>query len=344
MEKFSVKIIGIMGSHRKGHNTEFALNCALESARQLGDWVETEVISLHNLNINPCLSTVNCYFSGTYDLPCPDWGEEDDLNRHRILQKMMEADGIIVASPVYFGSVSGKLKLLFDRTVPCCHGNSVAELSGKLENKVGGAIAVSLAPHGGVEFTLNTIYMWMINHDMIVVGPGMYPPVGCITGGGAYEMLSQEMLDKKAIRTDIYGMRSIRHVGKRVAEVAAYIKLSRQTAEELAEKFKPVFKEGKVSIDWETYYQHNPHLNREHVGLCEYVGISKKGFEKYMEFQEKIAGQADKKGMTFGKGMKDPGFIRKNWISKKRVAFLSDEQIYHYNPEFWDTWVKKGTA
>jgi hypothetical protein len=54
----------------------------------------------------------------------------------------------------------------------------------------GGAI-VALAPHGGVELTLNT--MWMINHDMIVVEPGMYPPAGCITGGGAYEMLSKNM-------------------------------------------------------------------------------------------------------------------------------------------------------
>ena len=341
MEK--VKIVAIQGSHQKDRNTEFALRCAVESAQQFGDWIEVEWIHLWNLKMNQCTGTLNCYFNGTYDMPCADYGVNDDLNKHRVLQKMIEADGLLVASPVYFGSVSGKLKALMDRTVPCCHGSSVPALSGKLENKVGGAIAVALAPHGGVELTLNAIYMWMINHDMIVVGPGMYPPAGCITGGGAYEMLSSNTLDPEAIRSDVYGMRSIRHVGKRVAEVATYMKFAHPPAERLAEEMKPKYREGPVEIDWDRYYEHSPHLAREHVSICEYVGISKKGFEKYIDRQDKMASEKGDRKRAWGKGLQDPEKIRENWLSRKGVVFLSDDQIFRYNPEFWGPWIKPGT-
>jgi len=341
MEK--VKIVAIQGSHQKDRNTDFALRCAVESAQQFGDFIETEIIYLWKMKINQCTGTLNCYFNGTYDMPCPDHGPNDDLNKNRVIQKMVEADGLIVASPVYFGSVSGKVKALMDRTVMCCHGSSVPALSGRLENKVGGAIAVALAPHGGVELTLNTIYMWMINHDMIVVGPGMYPPAGCITGGGAYEMLSENMRDPDAVRSDIYGMRSIRHVGKRVAEVAAYVKFGRKPSEKLAEEIKPKYKQGPIRIDWERYYKHSPHLAREHVSICEYIGISKEGFEKYIDFQTKVTSEETWKKRVWGKGLQDPEKIKESWLKRERVTFLSDDQIYHYNPEFWDQWIMPGT-
>lgn len=342
MEK--IKIIGIQGSHRKEYNTDFALRCAIESAQQIGNWVETEVIDLSKLTINQCTATYNCYSNGTYDLPCPDYGPNDDLNKHRIIQKMIDADGIIVASPVYFGTLSGKLKSLMDRTLMCCHASPLPALSGKLENKIGGAIAVALSPHGGVEFTLNTIYMWMINHDMIVVGPGFYPPAGCITGGGAYEKLSKYWKDPDAIRHDIYGMRSIRHVGKRVAELATYLKIARIPAEKLAEETKPNYREGPIKIDWNRFLEYNLQFTREHVSICEYVGVSKEGFEKYIEFQTKIAPEEEKrKKMAYGKGLQDSEKFRENWLKRERTVFLSDDQIYHYNPEFWDTWVKPET-
>lgn len=342
MEK--IKILGIMGSHLKERNTDFALHCAIESAKQFGDWIEVEVIDLSKMKINQCTASFNCYAIGTYENPCPDYGPNDDLKKHRIIQKMIEADGIIVASPVYYGNVSGKLKALMDRTVMCCHVSPIAELSGKLESKVGGAIAVALAPHGGVELTINAIYMWMINHDMIVVGPGMYPPAGCITGGGAYESIAEKTRDPNAIRSDIYGMRSIRHVGKRVAEVATYIKFGHKPAEELAEEIKPRYKEGPIKIDWDRYLEHTPQMPREHVSICEYVGMSKEGFEKYVDLQKRIASDEEaKKKMAYGKGMQNPEIFKESWVKRERTVFLSDDQIYHYNPEFWDAWIKPET-
>jgi multimeric flavodoxin WrbA len=342
MEK--VKIVAIQGSHRKEYNTDFAVRCAIESAQQLGDWIETEVIDLSKLTINQCTATYTCYSNGSYDLPCPDYGPDDDLNKHRIIQKMVEADGLIIASPVYFGSVSGKVKDLMDRTLMCCHASPIPDLSGKLENKVGGAIAVSLTAHGGVELTLNTIYMWMINHDMIVVGPGFYPPAGCITGGGAYGKLAKYWKNPDAIRNDIYGMRSIRHVGKRVAEVATYMKLSQKPAKKWAEEVKPTYKEGPIKIDWDRFLERNLQFTREHVSICEYVGISKEGFEKYISFQEKIASEDKARNrMAYGKGMQNAETFKESWLNRDRVVFLSDDQIYHHNPEFWDHWVLPGT-
>jgi multimeric flavodoxin WrbA len=340
MEK--LKIVGIQGSHRKGYNTDFAIRCALEAAQQFGDYIETEVIDISKMRINQCLVTFNCYSNGTYDMPCPDYGPEDDLNKHRVLQKMIEADGLIVASPVYYGSVTGKLKALMDRTAFGCPANPNPALSGILgKNKVGGAIAVSLSAHGGVELTLNTIYMWMIHHGMIVVGPGMYSPGGCITGGGAYEKLAKNWRDRDAIRHDGYGMRSIRHVGKRVVEVATCMKLGRKRAEELAEELKPNYKDGPIKIDWDRYFDYMDQLPREHVSICEYIGISKEGFEKYISKSTTEGEQLKKR--NYGKGLQDPKKFRESWEKRERVVFLSDDQIYHCNPEFWDSWVKPGT-
>jgi len=74
------------------------------------------------------------------------------------------ADGIIVASPVYFGCMTAQLKALFDRT-------RVLRRQGfLLSGKVGGAIAVGGSRNGGQEKTLQAIHDWMHIQGMIVVG------------------------------------------------------------------------------------------------------------------------------------------------------------------------------
>ena len=62
-----------------------------------------------------------------------------------ILEKMIKAHGLIIGSPTYFASISGKLKALFDRTLPLRRDNF------KLKGKVGGAIAVGGSRNGGQE-------------------------------------------------------------------------------------------------------------------------------------------------------------------------------------------------
>ena len=76
-------------------------------------------------------------------------------------EDMLEADGIIIGSPVYFGTMTTKLKQLVDDSVKVFH---------KLEGKVGGAFASSGGLASGGETTIMSIIEAMLIHGMIVQG------------------------------------------------------------------------------------------------------------------------------------------------------------------------------
>ena len=100
------KILGIVGSPRKG-NTSFLVKKALEAAESEG--VEVETIFLGKLDINPCIACETCKETGKCSI-------EDDVGE--VLSKISSAQGIIMGSPVYFGSISAQTKMLMDRTRP----------------------------------------------------------------------------------------------------------------------------------------------------------------------------------------------------------------------------------
>jgi len=77
------------------------------------------------------------------------------------IEDLLEWDGIIVGSPVYYGIVAAPIKDLFDRSV---------EYHGRLEGKVGGAFASSANIGGGNETTILSILQMMLIHGMIVKG------------------------------------------------------------------------------------------------------------------------------------------------------------------------------
>jgi len=146
-------VVGICGSPRKAGNTEFLLNEALAVAKERG--FETDKVLLSDTNIDFCNDCGDC----SKGRQCP---KEDDMKH--ILLALEKADGIVVASPVYFGSVTGQLKAVFDRTIP------LRRQGFRLKNKVGCAISVGGSRNGGQEKTLETIQAWMHIHGMIIVG------------------------------------------------------------------------------------------------------------------------------------------------------------------------------
>ncbi|MGB9959657.1 MAG: flavodoxin family protein [Candidatus Bathyarchaeales archaeon] len=77
------------------------------------------------------------------------------------LEDLVDADGIIMGSPTYFGQMSAKLKALIDNSV---------EIHGKLEGKVGAAFTSSGGTATGAETTLLSILQTMLVHGMIVHG------------------------------------------------------------------------------------------------------------------------------------------------------------------------------
>lgn len=80
---------------------------------------------------------------------------------HVSLDDLLKADGIVIGSPTYYGTMSGKIKELLDLSV---------KLHGKLEDKVGAAFTTSGGTASGAETTILSILEALLIHGMIVQG------------------------------------------------------------------------------------------------------------------------------------------------------------------------------
>jgi multimeric flavodoxin WrbA len=142
-----MKIIGILGSTRKGGNTEILLDMALEEAQKNGG--STSKITLRDMAIAPCDGCMGCSQTGECII-------QDDMQE--VYKEIREADGIIWATPVYFWSMSGLTKIALERTYALCFP--------KLQqaSKVGGLIIV--AATRGCMNAANAFHMYFIYNHM----------------------------------------------------------------------------------------------------------------------------------------------------------------------------------
>ena len=99
-----MKVLGIMGSPRIKGNTDLLLDEALKGAQSQG--AEVEKIVVDKLKIAPCREYYGCLRDGN----CVIRDDMDD-----IYPKLLEADGIIVASPMFFYGLTSQVKALIDR-------------------------------------------------------------------------------------------------------------------------------------------------------------------------------------------------------------------------------------
>jgi multimeric flavodoxin WrbA len=187
-----MKVIGIVGSPRKNGNTEIITRHALKAVEEEG--IETEVIRLAGLNIQPCNACMACQNEET----CPI---DDDL--FPIYLRMREADAIILASPVYYGSATALLKALMERTGYIAHHN------GRLfEGKVGGPLVV--ARRAGQNFTSAQLTFW-------------FQILGFFTPGSTYWNVSFGR-NKGEVEKDQEGLTTARNFGKNVAFLVKKLK------------------------------------------------------------------------------------------------------------------------
>jgi len=187
-----MKVLGINGSHRKESSTEFFLKKALKICENEGH--QTEMISLHDKEIKHC--TV-CNLCST-KFACP---QKDDM--WPLIDKMAAADAIIIATPTYFASVSGKLKNFFDRSLPLRRNGM------KLKNKVGGAIASGASRNGGQEIACQQIISWMHLQEMVTVvdaGTAHFGGIAWVPRGSMPE-------------DDKIGIETSESLGRKIAEV-----------------------------------------------------------------------------------------------------------------------------
>jgi multimeric flavodoxin WrbA len=128
---------------------------------------------------------------------------QDDVQELYVL--LAEAKGIIFASPVYNGGVSGQTKALMDRTRAVVAGDK-----NFFKGKVGMGIAVGGDRNGGQEFALMQIHTFYIINGMIPVGGGFF---GANFGATFW---SKDTLD--GVKADEEGFRSLKKTVKRFAE------------------------------------------------------------------------------------------------------------------------------
>lgn len=152
------RIIGILGSPHPFGGSGSLLRCALYAAEEEG--VATELISVYAQKIEPCIGCVQ-EEEPTCKYPCifEDYGKE-------ILRKLKEADGYIIASPVYWYGPSGPLKILIDRMTALENMVAFGEPS-YVEGKAVGVITVGA--DAGV--TLSGAYLLTVLNAMGAVIP-----------------------------------------------------------------------------------------------------------------------------------------------------------------------------
>lgn len=150
-----MKVLGISGSPRVGGNTETLVKLALDALAAEG--LATDFVSLAEQPVQACTACGGCLES---DIPqCT----LDDPTFDGILERFASADGILVGSPVYFGSATPEIMSLLDRV-----GYIARRHPDLLRRKVGAAVAV--ARRAGQNFTFAQLNYFFLISQMIVPG------------------------------------------------------------------------------------------------------------------------------------------------------------------------------
>lgn len=223
-----VKILGIVGTPIKKGNCQYIAEVALKTAEETGD-VETELIHLKDYNIKYCIGCDKCMRNvvkrqkelgmdpmGTWT-PVPMEGYncsiKDDMEI--LHEKMLGADGFVVAAPVYMLSIPGQLKTFIDRCRTFAHDF-------RLMGKVGGVLTVAHWRHGGEEQAQQVMNNFCYTMFLNVVAYGAATISTKDGTGGAVKDT------RFAVEKDTFGLYWVRQVGIRVATMAKIVKTGRE--------------------------------------------------------------------------------------------------------------------
>jgi len=143
-----MKILGLSFSPREHGNTELLLEKVFAGAGLLG--AETELFRVADKKIAPCDGCGSCFKTGECHI-------QDDMQE--LYTKMLEADGIVFGTPVYFYNMTAQGKAAIDRTIALGHaGRSLA-------NKVGGIVVVGGSL--GLLDAVKDLYFFMVTRQML---------------------------------------------------------------------------------------------------------------------------------------------------------------------------------
>ncbi len=182
-----MKVVAFNGSPRKDGNTSILIGNVFREIEREG--IETELVQMSGRRIQGCIACYKCFENK--DRRCAV--TNDAANEY--IEKMAEAEGIILGSPVYFYDVTAEMKALIDRAgfVPKANG-------GMYRDKV--AAAVAAVRRSGAVHTLDTMHHLFLSAEMIIVGRAI--------GVGR---------DKGEVEKDEEGMELTRALGQRMARL-----------------------------------------------------------------------------------------------------------------------------
>ncbi len=186
------KVIAINGSPRKDGNTSILVRTIFAELEKEG--IETELIQLGGKKIHGCTACMKCFENR--DGKCTI--DNDMVNT--IIEKMREADGIILGSPVYFLDVTAEMKALIDRAGFVSYANEFP-----LKNKIGNAVVA--VRRAGASRTADTMLHFLLVNEMIV--PGL-PVIG----------MGREIGD---VERDEEGLDRAKHLGQNMAALLLHL-------------------------------------------------------------------------------------------------------------------------
>jgi len=155
MHGTQAKVVAFNGSARKGGNTAILLGYVLKELEKEG--IETELIELSGAKIHGCLACRKC--SAKKNRRCSQTGDMGNV----YIEKMDEADGILLGSPTYVADVTAEIKALMDRACLVSKANG-----GIFRRKVGAAV-VAVRRAGAIHAFDALNHFFLIN-EMIVPG------------------------------------------------------------------------------------------------------------------------------------------------------------------------------
>ena len=148
-----MKVLAINGSARKNGNTHILINRIFEKLSAIG--IDTEAVQLADNMIQPCKACFSCGGKGNCIYQKDHFAE--------IFDKMKQADGIILASPVYSANISANMQAFLERAAVVCDMNGSL-----LKHKIG--VSVAAARRGGALNAIDAMNHFFLNHEMLVVG------------------------------------------------------------------------------------------------------------------------------------------------------------------------------
>lgn len=163
-----MKVVAFNGSARKDGNTAILVNALFKELKK--EKIQTELVQLAGKKIRGCIACGKCF--ERKDHLCAVKGDI----ANECIEKMLDADGIVLASPTYFADVSTEMKALIDRAGYVAKAND-----DMFRRKVGAAVVA--VRRGGAIHAFDTMNHFFFISQMVVPGSS-YWNVGIGHGAG----------------------------------------------------------------------------------------------------------------------------------------------------------------